>query len=199
MLLSVNSSLDNEDVRNILQSTADDLGVPGRDETYGHGLLNALAAVKEAVGWNVTSCNETGSEKNFFAPGDKVYVKGRLAPSTTYKAWIQDDPVNDGDELNTTEDPSELQEIIITDNKGDFGPLEIWNISSQATATNKEYDIVMDKQDDGSDTGKYTSELDGFDSASTAGIIAPVPEMATITLVLIGIVITVFGCGGNRQ
>ena len=36
--------VDNEDVRLILQRTALDLGDPGRDEIYGYGLVNALAA-----------------------------------------------------------------------------------------------------------------------------------------------------------
>jgi len=45
LLLSLDSSLTPDDIRNILQSTADDLGASGRDNTFGHGLLNASAAV----------------------------------------------------------------------------------------------------------------------------------------------------------
>lgn len=36
-------------VRNILESTADDLGASGRDNTYGHGLLNLAAALGASV------------------------------------------------------------------------------------------------------------------------------------------------------
>jgi subtilisin family serine protease len=32
-------------VRQRLETTATDLGVPGRDDKYGHGLVNALKAV----------------------------------------------------------------------------------------------------------------------------------------------------------
>lgn len=36
----------NEEVRAVLQNTAEDLGTPGRDEWYGYGLVNAVAAVE---------------------------------------------------------------------------------------------------------------------------------------------------------
>jgi len=39
-----------DDIRNILQSTAIDLGDPGWDEYYGYGLINAYAAVQAAGG-----------------------------------------------------------------------------------------------------------------------------------------------------
>jgi len=45
LLLALNSSLTPDDIRNILQSTAEDLGATGRDDTFGHGLLDAFAAV----------------------------------------------------------------------------------------------------------------------------------------------------------
>ena len=45
LLLALNSSLTPDDIRNILQSTAEDLGTSGRDDTFGHGLINASAAV----------------------------------------------------------------------------------------------------------------------------------------------------------
>jgi len=45
LLLALNSSLTPDDIRNILTTTADDLGTPGRDNTFGHGLVNAFAAV----------------------------------------------------------------------------------------------------------------------------------------------------------
>lgn len=45
------------DVRKALETTADDLGVPGRDDTYGHGLVNAVAA----LGWVPGLVSSTGS------------------------------------------------------------------------------------------------------------------------------------------
>ena len=61
-------------IRDILQSTAEDLGVPGRDDLYGHGLVDALAAVQEAeerVGkWTAHSQNPLHGQE---VGGPKVY------------------------------------------------------------------------------------------------------------------------------
>ncbi len=48
LILSVNPNLNPFQVRQILQSTAIDLGLPGRDNTYGNGLVDALAALRSA-------------------------------------------------------------------------------------------------------------------------------------------------------
>jgi len=45
LILAKNPSLTPDQVREALQSTATDLGTPGRDNTYGWGLLNAPAAI----------------------------------------------------------------------------------------------------------------------------------------------------------
>ncbi len=49
LVWSVNSSLTGGQVRQILIDTAIDLGVDGRDNTFGYGLVNADAAVRRAV------------------------------------------------------------------------------------------------------------------------------------------------------
>lgn len=46
LLLSIRPDLTVEEIRNVLQNTATDLGTTGYDTTYGYGLLNAEAAVK---------------------------------------------------------------------------------------------------------------------------------------------------------
>ncbi|MBL8692846.1 MAG: S8 family serine peptidase [Planctomycetes bacterium] len=48
LLLSVNSTLTPDQVEAILESTAEDLGTAGFDNVFGHGLVNALAAVQQA-------------------------------------------------------------------------------------------------------------------------------------------------------
>ncbi len=48
LLFAANPALTAADVRDILQSTARDLGNPGRDDLYGYGLVDAAAAVQEA-------------------------------------------------------------------------------------------------------------------------------------------------------
>ena len=49
LVWSVNSRLTGGEVRQILIDTAMDLGTTGRDNTFGHGLVNADAAVRRAV------------------------------------------------------------------------------------------------------------------------------------------------------
>jgi subtilisin family serine protease len=48
LVWSVNSSLTGGQVRQILIDTSMDLGTAGRDNTFGHGLVNADAAVRRA-------------------------------------------------------------------------------------------------------------------------------------------------------
>ena len=46
LLLSVRPDLDNDDLREVIVRSADDLGPSGWDETYGHGRLNAQRALE---------------------------------------------------------------------------------------------------------------------------------------------------------
>lgn len=54
---SANPGLINADVRAILQQSALDLGAPGRDETFGYGLVQADSAVALAKTWSSSSTN----------------------------------------------------------------------------------------------------------------------------------------------
>ena len=49
LLLSIRPDLTEVEVKNALYSTARDLGPVGRDDTFGHGLVNAYAALKEIL------------------------------------------------------------------------------------------------------------------------------------------------------
>jgi serine protease len=55
LMLSVNPTLTPPQIEAIMQSTAEDLGAAGRDDLYGHGLVNALRCVREAQGSVVVS------------------------------------------------------------------------------------------------------------------------------------------------
>lgn len=57
LMKSLNQSLTNEDVRNIINETCLDLGTPGWDSFYGYGMVNAKAALDIAVG--VVSADES--------------------------------------------------------------------------------------------------------------------------------------------
>ena len=159
----------------------------------------------------VTSCDSAGNEINEFAPGEKVYVKAEwLEANTIYKIWIQNYTVNEEATLQTNKDESGAQENVTTDTSGRFGygagpnpdPVEIWNISSTAAVTHHEHDIVIDKQSDGADTGKYNAASDGIDSsASVVGITAPVPDVSSLILFASGLVllISVYFVYGRRR
>lgn len=45
LVISKGIATTSDSVRTVLESTADDLGAPGRDDTYGRGLINAAAAL----------------------------------------------------------------------------------------------------------------------------------------------------------
>ncbi len=132
----------------------------------------------------ITSCDSSGAEKDQFAPGENVYVEGSgLAPNTKYVVWIQNSgSVVEGKELNASEDPSGSQEAVETDASGNLPQTEIWAISQDEDVTHTEYDIVVDDGD-----GTYNAASDYIDSATTAGIVAPIPELPTFILTGIGI------------
>lgn len=50
LVKSANPSLTNAEIRNILETTAEDLGASGWDQSFGHGLVDAYAAVMAAGG-----------------------------------------------------------------------------------------------------------------------------------------------------
>ena len=115
---------------------------------------------------NVISCSASGTAKESFAPGETVYVKGAgLAASTSYKLWVQTEPVvmipggtllpgASGHEY-LTGDPSGAQETISTNASGDFSITAIWAIPTSATP--QKYEIVADSQALGT-IGKYESK-----------------------------------------
>jgi len=135
----------------------------------------------------IFSCDSNGNPRDQFAPGETVYVTGNnLIASTSYKLWIQDEAVSVGDTLDAGEDPSDAQELVSTDTSGTLPVTAIWAIDPGAAVTYTEYDIVTDNQDAGV-VGTYNASSDLLDSTSVAGFVAPVPELATVTPTLVGL------------
>ena len=168
-------------------------------EFLGVTSKTSFANLKTGVIPSLISCDISGIEKNQFAPDESVYVKGSgFLADTDYSIWIQDDAVNEGDELNTAEDPSLLQELVTTNETGAFDPIDIWKIPEDADVTYDNWDIVADKQDYGEDTGYYNSASDGIDSFGEVGFVAPVPEVASSVMFLMGIV-AILGYARNRK
>ena len=157
--------------------------------TYGVQNLQHYGVTVIQLQSVITSCNSGGTEKNQFVPNESVYVKGSgLEPGTEYKIWIQNNPVSEGDSLVVGENPAtaETPKNVTSYASGSFGPTLIWAIPADAQVTHDEYDIVVNKG-----TGEvgetYNAADDGLDSASVAGIVAPVPELPTILLFSMGL------------
>lgn len=137
---------------------------------------------------NLVSCDASGNAKENFAPGETVYVKGLgLAASTTYKLWIQPEPVSNNKlsivsgegptllpayQFNAANDPSDAQESVTTDGNGDFAPVAIWDIDTSAVTSTK-YDIIADSQSLGT-IGTYDSK-DYIDAPGWEGFTVAAP------------------------
>ncbi len=135
------------------------------------------------------SCDYAGFEKNYFAPGERIYAEGwGLRPNTEYRIWVQPDPVNEGDDLDSSNDPSGYQELVVTDENGNFGPVCIWSVPRNAQTTAGEWDIIADMA--GGGEGVYDA-FDEIDSATTSGFVAPISEMLTFVLACLGAIIVI--------
>jgi len=77
LMLSANPSLTSAELQSILETTALDLGVPGKDTFYGHGLVDAAAAVREAK-----AIGPSGDPDIVVAPGSVVLGPGQR------EAWV---------------------------------------------------------------------------------------------------------------
>ena len=134
------------------------------------------------------SCDASGNEKDNFAPGETVHVKGAgLTASRSYKLWIQGEPVllsplNALDRpegtctLTSGNDPSGARESVTTNASGDFGPVAIWSIPVSAGV--QKYDIVADNQGSGT-VGTYDTS-DRVDNPGWQGFRVTEPS-STIT------------------
>jgi hypothetical protein len=123
----------------------------------------------------IVSIDDCSNEKNEYLPGDNVSVKGSgLSSSTTYKIWIQPDPVGEGDTLDTNKDPSGLQETVTTDGDGNFSVTLIWAIPLDELIINTtfdKYDIVIDKM--GLGEVIYSAADDGLDTINLKNTTPP--------------------------
>jgi serine protease len=78
LMLAVDPTLTPAQIESILTATAADLGEPGRDDEFGHGLLNAHAAVRAAEGGTSTEPILTLSRQSlsFGSEIDSLTVQG---------------------------------------------------------------------------------------------------------------------------
>jgi hypothetical protein len=81
LILSVNPMLTGRQAKQVLQRSALDLGVPGRDDEFGHGRVDARAAVESALTTRVDVNLDGKVDFRDFA------LMGR--------SWSEDDPQTD--------------------------------------------------------------------------------------------------------
>jgi len=77
LVLSINPSLSPNQVQDILKQSADDLGLPGWDSSYGWGRVNAGRAVLLASG-STTSPDLTAPTVSFSSPANGAIISGSV-------------------------------------------------------------------------------------------------------------------------
>ena len=75
LVWAVNPNLDGGDVRNVMTSTAMDLGAAGRDNTFGRGLVNADAAVRRAWSLNKDEALANINQVHIVWPITDIYLQ----------------------------------------------------------------------------------------------------------------------------
>ncbi|MDN5344338.1 MAG: hypothetical protein PWQ18_449 [Clostridia bacterium] len=83
LLLAADAGLTAGGVQALLEDTAVDLGAPGRDDTFGYGLVNAAAAMNKALGNGVP---QQGFSVTITSPAPGVNIVG----TTTITATVSD-------------------------------------------------------------------------------------------------------------
>ena len=185
--------ISDRDVTSYLQSTDNLVGFQSNADW-----MEASNAFLVVTLGNIISCDASGNPKSEFVQGEKVYAKGvGLPPGASYKLWIQDDPVYEGYALVTgnctgcgADCPGKTGADVATDGDGCFAPEMLWNISATAPITYKGYDIIADNQAAGS-VGTFDLANDASDCIDVAGFVAPVPELSSIVLLAVGLVMLV--------
>src|SRR6266571_1372463 len=79
LVISVNPSLTGAQVQDILKKSADDLGAPGWDPSYGWGRVNAYKAVLAATGGTLPPADTTPPTASITAPTSASTVSGTVS------------------------------------------------------------------------------------------------------------------------
>lgn len=92
LLFELNPSMTAETCRNLMQTTAQDLGVSGKDPYSGYGLIQPYTAVKKILGITTEPGGQTGSNQNSNKPansGGNTTAKPAKSRPGTVSATIQ--------------------------------------------------------------------------------------------------------------
>lgn len=144
LMLSANPDLTPGEIRQILTSTATDLGEPGWDEEYGHGLINALAAVQAAQSGEIPDVPILGLSTNALDFGIEDDVQEVTVTNLG------------GGMLNITD------LAIETDDGGDWLSASLSGSSETSNATAIEVEVERIGLDPGSYSGTITVTAEGL-------------------------------------
>ena len=150
------------------------------------------------------SCDADGNERNQFAAGESIYIKGTNFPANNYRVWIQNQTLNEGDILDVGLDPSGATEYVYVDSSGNLEKdgktiIKIWEVDENALPTFRAFTIVVDEVGNGNE-GFYSSTYDITDgTTSVAGFIAAVPEISAGVLFSVGLLGLVGYVGLKRR
>ncbi len=93
LLFAINPCLNNVLVRQILQNTAYDLAPTGRDDSFGYGLIDAVAAVIEALPMRIDTAIVVDASSNSICDGSiTVYLDTLYDGLPPYTITWSDDP-----------------------------------------------------------------------------------------------------------
>jgi serine protease len=130
LVKACNPSLTNADVRTILESTAEDIGAVGKDDYFGHGIVDAFAAAQQACGGNQLPVAGFSYSVNDMAVS---FTDESSDPDGTIVAWDW----NFGDNTTTS---------------ADQGP-------SHTYADPGTYSVTLTATDDGGASGSVTKNI----------------------------------------
>jgi subtilisin family serine protease len=97
LIWSANLDLTNDEVRDIIESTADDLGPAGWDEKFGYGRINAYAAVNAAI--NFGGVYADVNDDGVVNIDDVFAILGAWGPCDACPEDVNDDGVVNIDDL----------------------------------------------------------------------------------------------------
>jgi len=83
LVIAANPSLTADEVEQILENSAVDLGAPGWDSSFGHGRIDAAAAVQLALAWTAPAADTQVPSVAITSPAASAQVSGTLSVQIT--------------------------------------------------------------------------------------------------------------------
>ncbi len=142
LIWSVNPNLTPDQVKSIIESTAVDLGEPGRDEYFGYGRIDAAAAVMTTTHYLEVQLDNTLDFGRVCDHGvlPSEVITNPNTNASTWRATAIDDWLSISDPEGYT--PSSAMVSIDKDNLPDYGPYTT-TITATSIMTNYEHSPII--------------------------------------------------------